>query len=77
VPNRAMKARSVILYTKWYSDLKTSSMRRILRIKLRELARGFKKRYGNMLKYDVEEEISRYKVSQTQFQMPHITDVHL
>lgn len=31
--------------------------------KLRELANGFKKRYGDLLKYDVEEEISRFKVS--------------
>lgn len=30
--------------------------------KLRELARGFKKRYGDLLQYDVEEEISRFKV---------------
>ncbi|RDL37795.1 Adenylosuccinate synthetase [Venustampulla echinocandica] len=29
--------------------------------KLRELARGFKKRYGDLLQYDVEEEISRFK----------------
>lgn len=27
--------------------------------RLRNLARGFKKRYGDLLKYDVEEEISR------------------
>lgn len=30
--------------------------------KLRELARGYKKRYGNYLDYDVEEEISRFNV---------------
>jgi adenylosuccinate synthase len=30
--------------------------------RLRELARGFQRRYGDLLKYDVEEEISRYKV---------------
>lgn len=29
--------------------------------KLRELARGFQKRYGDLLKYDVEEEITRFK----------------
>ena len=33
--------------------------------RLRALARGFKKRYGELLKYDVEEEISRFKVSST------------
>lgn len=31
--------------------------------RLRELAAGFKKRYGDLLKYDVEEEISRFNVS--------------
>lgn len=30
--------------------------------RLRELARGYKKRYGDILKYDVEEEISRFDV---------------
>ncbi|KAG9246298.1 Adenylosuccinate synthetase [Calycina marina] len=30
--------------------------------KLRELARSFKKRYGELLEYDVEEEISRFKI---------------
>ena len=30
--------------------------------KLRELARGYKKRYGDLLEYDVEEEIARFKV---------------
>ena len=30
--------------------------------RLRELARGYQRRYGDLLKYDVEEEISRYKV---------------
>lgn len=30
--------------------------------KLRELARGYKERYGDLLKYDVEEEISRFNV---------------
>jgi adenylosuccinate synthase len=29
--------------------------------KLRQLAFGFKKRYGDLLKYDVEEEIARFK----------------
>lgn len=29
--------------------------------KLRRLASGFKKRYGDLLKYDVEEEIARFK----------------
>jgi adenylosuccinate synthase len=31
--------------------------------RLRELARGYKLRYGDLLKYDVEEEISRFNVS--------------
>lgn len=31
--------------------------------KLRELAGGYKKRYGDLLKYDVEEEISAFNVS--------------
>lgn len=30
--------------------------------RLRELAAGYKKRYGDLLKYDVEEEISRFNV---------------
>ena len=30
--------------------------------KLRRLAMGFQKRFGDLLKYDVEEEIARYKV---------------
>ena len=30
--------------------------------RLRELARGYKKRYGDLLEYDVEEEILRYNV---------------
>ena len=30
--------------------------------RLRELAAGFKKRYGDLLKYDVEEEISKFNV---------------
>ncbi len=29
--------------------------------KLRQLATGFKKRYGDLLKYDVEEEIGRFR----------------
>lgn len=33
--------------------------------KLRELARGYKERYGDLLKYDVEEEIQRFKVCLT------------
>jgi hypothetical protein len=31
--------------------------------KLRELARGFKQRYGDLLQYDVEDEVSRFSVS--------------
>lgn len=31
--------------------------------KLRRLASGFQKRFGDLLKYDVEAEIERYKVS--------------
>lgn len=30
--------------------------------KLRRLATGFQKRFGDLLKYDVEEEIAKYKV---------------
>lgn len=30
--------------------------------KLRRVADGYKKRFGDLLKYDVEEEIARYKV---------------
>jgi adenylosuccinate synthase len=36
---------------------------KIFEEKLRELARAYQQRYGDLLKYDVEEEISRYKVS--------------
>jgi adenylosuccinate synthase len=30
--------------------------------KLRRLATGFQKRFGDLLKYDVDEEIEKYKV---------------
>lgn len=30
--------------------------------KLRRLAQGYQKRFGDLLKYDVEEEIAKYKV---------------
>jgi adenylosuccinate synthase len=30
--------------------------------KLRRLAEGYKKRYGDLLKYDVEDEIARWRV---------------
>ena len=30
--------------------------------KLRRLANGFQRRFGDLLKYNVEEEIARYKV---------------
>lgn len=30
--------------------------------KLRRVASGYQKRFGDLLKYDVEEEIARYKV---------------
>jgi len=30
--------------------------------KLRRIADGYQKRFGDLLKYDVEEEIARYKV---------------
>jgi len=36
--------------------------------KLRELARGYQKRYGDLLKYDVEEEITRFKVIRVFYQ---------
>jgi adenylosuccinate synthase len=35
----------------------------IFETKLRRLATGFQKRYGDLLKYDVDEEIAQYKVS--------------
>lgn len=35
----------------------------IFETKLRRLAGGFQKRFGDLLKYNVEEEIARYKVS--------------
>lgn len=41
--------------------------------RLRELAAGFKKRYGDLLKYDVEEEISRFNVSSRHYG-EHVTD---
>jgi hypothetical protein len=42
--------------------------------RLRELAHGYKKRYGDLLKYDVEEEISRYNVRDPTFRIKHFTD---
>lgn len=30
--------------------------------KLRRVAEGYQKRFGDLLKYDVEEELARYKV---------------
>lgn len=36
--------------------------------KLRRLAQGFQKRFGDLLKYDVDEEIARYKVRKYQFE---------
>lgn len=33
--------------------------------KLRRVAAGYQKRFGDLLKYDVEEEIARYKVRLT------------
>lgn len=41
--------------------------------KLRELARGYQQRYGDLLKYDVEEEISRYKEYRTTL-APYVVD---
>lgn len=35
--------------------------------KLRRVATGYQKRFGDLLKYDVEEEIARYKVRTTRF----------
>jgi adenylosuccinate synthase len=35
----------------------------IFETKLRRLAAGFQKRYGDLLKYNVDEEIAQYKVS--------------
>ena len=34
----------------------------VLELKLRRLAEGYKKRFGDLLKYDVEEELARFKV---------------
>lgn len=34
----------------------------VLEVKLRRLADGYKKRFGDLLKYDVEEELGRFKV---------------
>jgi adenylosuccinate synthase len=42
--------------------------------RLRELARGFQRRYGDLLKYDVEEEISRYKVCYGRSYLRHNSD---
>lgn len=39
----------------------------IFETKLRRLAHGFQKRYGDLLKYDVDEEIAKYKVSRNDF----------
>jgi adenylosuccinate synthase len=33
-----------------------------LEIRLRSIATGFKKRYGDLLEYDIEEELARLKV---------------
>lgn len=38
--------------------------------KLRRLANGFQRRFGDLLKYNVEEEIARYKVGS------RVADVH-
>ena len=35
---------------------------KLFNTRLRELAAGYKKRYGDLLQYDVEEEISRFNV---------------
>jgi adenylosuccinate synthase len=35
----------------------------VLEAKLRRLADGYKKRFGDLLQYDVEEELTRLKVS--------------
>jgi adenylosuccinate synthase len=42
--------------------------------RLRELARGYQRRYGDLLKYDVEEEISRYKVRYGRSNLWHNSD---
>jgi adenylosuccinate synthase len=42
--------------------------------KLRELARGYQRRYGDLLKYDVEEEISRYKARYGRSNLWHNSD---
>jgi adenylosuccinate synthase len=41
--------------------------------KLRLLAEGYRKRYGDLLKYSVEEEIGRFKVYKEQL-LPYIVD---
>jgi adenylosuccinate synthase len=37
--------------------------------KLRRVASGYQKRFGDLLKYDVEEEIARYKVISPAYKM--------
>jgi adenylosuccinate synthase len=34
----------------------------VLEVKLRRLEDGYRKRFGDLLKYDVEEELARFKV---------------
>ena len=47
--------------------------------KLRRVASGYQKRFGDLLKYDVEEEIARYKVRILDFDIASMseTDVGL
>lgn len=40
--------------------------------KLRQLADGYRKRFGDLLKYDVEEEIARFKVYFLCFAISHL-----
>jgi len=45
--------------------------------KLRRVAAGYQKRFGDLLKYDVEEEIARYKVRTTSTAYrPHLECLH-
>lgn len=61
-PTYSTKAtRSGIRFTDLY-DKDESYVHANLEDKLRRLATGFQKRYGDLLRYDVDEELSRYKV---------------
>jgi len=61
-PTYSTKAtRSGIRFTDLY-DKDQNYVHKHLEEKLRRVAAGFQKRYGDILKYDVDEELSRFKV---------------